>query len=446
MNPFSVRIRPRLAIGTGLFLITAFFYLTININEINNKLLPSYMTPDTGQNNVEGGDKVSWWKGTSWWNGTSFFQTPVTTPQDNDPPPPSDQHVRMEIPMCNCQKWILKSSSRVDDGMNDFFNRSYSVNDTTCAPETFLRGPGQKAISFLYFAMTPNATKIKPPGTHIDIINWQSQIANYLNQADADDEDVVEQRMEERKIRGYMDGIRENFELVKQFYPGYTMRLYADLGGPIGSVTGGHAKSILCDLACREPQFDICDIYDIPKLGNASVLYPLLWRFLPAIDRQIDVFFSRDLDSRINDREAAAVKEFVASDESDLHVMRDHPAHGAFLMGGLWGAKVKNIRRDLILAFKDMFSDGVSYFKKENGFGYDQHILTRYIWHWAKFKAMQHDSYTCKKFSGTRPFPTRRKEFQVGNYVGSIVRLNASTEAECPEKCRPIDHKDWIKC
>ena len=115
--------------------------------------------------------------------------------------------------------------------MNDFFNRSYSVNDTTCAPETFLRGPGQKAISFLYFAMTPNATKvnrlrskpvtkillisapslvnvtivkaiincvtlilqIKPPGTHIDIINWQSQIANYLNQADADDEDVVEQ-------------------------------------------------------------------------------------------------------------------------------------------------------------------------------------------------------------------------------------------------------------
>ena len=45
MNPLSVRIKPRLAIGTGLFLITAFFYLTININEINNKLIPSYKTP-----------------------------------------------------------------------------------------------------------------------------------------------------------------------------------------------------------------------------------------------------------------------------------------------------------------------------------------------------------------------------------------------------------------
>ena len=35
----------RLAVATGVFLTTAFFYLTININEINNKLLPSYKTP-----------------------------------------------------------------------------------------------------------------------------------------------------------------------------------------------------------------------------------------------------------------------------------------------------------------------------------------------------------------------------------------------------------------
>ena len=44
--------------------------------------------------------------------------------------------------------------------------------------------------------------QITPPGTHIDIINWQSKLANYLSQADADDEEVVEHRMEERKIRG----------------------------------------------------------------------------------------------------------------------------------------------------------------------------------------------------------------------------------------------------
>ena len=80
---------------------------------------------------------------------------------------------------------------------------------------------------------------------------------------------------------GYLDGIRENFELVKRYYPDYTMRLYADLGGPIGAVNSDSmAKSALCDLACKEQNFDICDIYSIPKLGNASVLYPLLWRYV----------------------------------------------------------------------------------------------------------------------------------------------------------------------
>ena len=49
------------------------------------------------------------------------------------------------------------------------------------------------------------------------------------------------------------------------------------------------------------------------------------------------------------------MNEFLESD-SNLHVMRDHPAHGAFVMGGLWGAKVVNMRKDLILAFKDMFA------------------------------------------------------------------------------------------
>ena len=57
------------------------------------------------------------------------------------------------------------------------------------------------------------------------------------------------------------------------------MRLYADLGGPVQSVPEENtAKSALCQLACNQPTFDICDIYGIPKLGNASILYPLLWR------------------------------------------------------------------------------------------------------------------------------------------------------------------------
>ena len=65
--------------------------------------------------------------------------------------------------------------------------------------------------------------------------------------------------------------------------------------------------------ACQDPLLDLCPALSLPKFGNATKLYPLIWRFLPAIDPQVDIFFSRDLDSRISQREAAAVSQFLES-------------------------------------------------------------------------------------------------------------------------------------
>ncbi len=70
---------------------------------------------------------------------------------------------------------------------------------------------------------------------------------------------------------------------------------------------------------------------------------------------QVETFLSRDLDSRINPREVAAVEEFLASDKAKVHVMRDHPAHVAFMMGGMWGAKVSKLRKEFLQAYKKMF-------------------------------------------------------------------------------------------
>ena len=35
--------------------------------------------------------------------------------------------------------------------------------------------------------------------------------------------------------------------------------------------------------------------------------------------------------------------------------MRDHPAHTASIMGGMWGAKVEAVRKNLRKSFADMF-------------------------------------------------------------------------------------------
>ena len=58
---------------------------------------------------------------------------------------------------------------------------------------------------------------------------------------------------------------------------------------------------------------------------------------------------------------------------------------------------------------------------------------------------MQHDSYFCKKYSGTRAFPVRRKN-ETNNFVASVVAQKQYIWKKCPEKCRPRDHPDWEYC
>ena len=95
-----------------------------------------------------------------------------------------------------------------------------------------------------------------------------------------------------------------------------------------------------------------------------------------------------------------------------------------------------------------LLQDGLAYAPRRLG-GYDQVCLSHFVWPMAKYRMMQHDSYTCKSFSNTSPFPTKREEGVVGNYVGSIVSLGGmlqSNGTECPVKCRPKNQKDMRMC
>jgi len=323
----------------------------------------------------------------------------------------------MEIPKCKCSK-LIPHPRKQDNGFNDFKSRPILVKDTLCEDYTFVRGPGQNVVAFTFY---------EPP------VNNKTDTFNVTI-----DEGGMNSH-EQSVRRKYFLGIKENLELIRKFYPGWTMRLYYQVNEYQGDV-----MKQLCELACNNMELDICDATTNSKLGNAAILYPLIWRFLPVIDRQVDYFLSRDLDSRISEREVACVDEFLKS-ESLIHVMRDHPAHGASMLGGTWGAKVVNQRKDFFLAFKKLFKDGIAYLSRDKGGGWDQIALLRFVWPWAKHVLFSHDSYTCKKFSGTHPFPTKR-ETGPGNFIGSAVAINSSTDTECPEKCRPRNHLDWITC
>ena len=104
----------------------------------------------------------------------------------------------------------------------------------------------------------------------------------------------------------------------------------------------------------------------------------------------MNVFVSRDLDSRFNAREAAAVKEWREISNLSIHSMRDHPYHSYTLLGASWGTDLtryirgsffkrsKNIiaRKAWKLTWTSMLKNDLMYGKR-GAWGPDQILLER---------------------------------------------------------------------
>lgn len=236
-------------------------------------------------------------------------------------------------------------------------------------------------------------------------------------------------------------GIEDNLALVPLHYPGWVIRVYYDLEQTDPVLTS------LCDLACANPNIDICHVRNNPASGDISKIFAMNWRFFPALDPQVDAMVSRDLDSRINSREKAAVEEWTGT-KKHFHFMRDNPAHGIEILGSGWGVRLgpqQSVVRDMFKrAFKEAAKDGM-FWADRGAYGPDQGFLKRYIWPWAKWSAISHDAYFCRQFPRTSPFPTRRKN-DTNNFVAAIVEAGDYLVKECPEVCRPKEHPDWTTC
>ena len=193
--------------------------------------------------------------------------------------------VSFPLQWCGCERSLRPSLS--------LGNRVTPLGETTCSRDAHHRGAGQKVVSFSFY----RSPRLDQPG------------------------------------RNYLDGVSANLALAASLYPGWVVRLYHDLD------PGDPAAARLCSVACTDTRLDLCDIRHLPgPLGNstAAAMFPMNWRFLPTLDPQVAAFVSRDLDSRLSAREAAAVSAWLASSRS-FHMMRDHPQHGTEMLGGAWG-------------------------------------------------------------------------------------------------------------
>jgi len=117
----------------------------------------------------------------------------------------------------------------------------------------------------------------------------------------------------------YAEAAYQNLLLQPEIYPDWICRFYMDETVPSSLRTKleeGGAEIVMMP----------------PSDGN----YGLFWRFEPLKDTTIERFIVRDSDSRLNIREATAVKEWEESGK-EFHIMRDHPQHGAKICGEMWG-------------------------------------------------------------------------------------------------------------
>jgi len=66
-------------------------------------------------------------------------------------------------------------------------------------------------------------------------------------------------------------------------YPDWIMRLYVDLE------RSSSTADKICALACTDSNLDICDVKYLPgtHLENATLMFPMNWRFLPTLDKQV---------------------------------------------------------------------------------------------------------------------------------------------------------------
>ena len=249
---------------------------------------------------------------------------------------------------------------------------------------------------------------------HHEITLGQQQLASYLHQARSAPihgsdrrKQVISYSLYSSDER-YTDGALANAVLVSSIYPGWTMRIYHDHTVP---------NSILETLRLNPA-------VELIAVDGSRMPAKMTWRFLPIQDPAVDIFISRDIDSRLSMRERAAVAEWETSSKV-FHVMRDHPSHSNFeISGGMWGFKRADSHRDLAVhmnVFIDNMQDPAAYLS-------DMNMLNAHIWPIMKNNGvMVHDAFSCDR-TRTRPFPVDRPS--ASHHVGSVFLNKDSQERQ----------------
>ncbi len=184
-----------------------------------------------------------------------------------------------------------------------------------------------------------------------------------------------------------------NAKRVPQIYPGWSARFYIDSSVPAEIVR-----------ALRDYGARVIEVEDDPRTH-----LKLFWRFLASDDPGVERFLCRDCDAVVNEREAAAVNEWLSSGRR-FHVMRDHPEHAELMMAGMWGGVAGLL--------PTLTEQAIQYYEthQPKWRWVDQDFLRDRVWPLIREDCLVHDSVysmgdDCRDFPAHAPIPA-------GDHVG----------------------------
>lgn len=199
----------------------------------------------------------------------------------------------------------------------------------------------------------------------------------------------------------YTEGAIENVIAYSDLLPDYECVFF------VGRSVPGKYKTYLLALGA-----------EVREINGREDWGATLWRLQVLRDENLDRVIFRDTDSRPTPREIQAVRAWEAS-MKPIHVMRDHPAHMASVLAGMWGCSG---------TFAATVADRVpltSDIRMSND--YHEHIdqawLETHVGPHLRSKALQHCSYWTDWFGPSEPFPTERVN---NEFVGAAFKADGS--------------------
>lgn len=245
----------------------------------------------------------------------------------------------------------------------------------------------------------------------------------------------------------YSWGVIRNAQLLPLIFPGWTLRVYVPKTDVEDSFLAVPPRIIAC---LKRLGVQIVFV-DPSKIG---AIPPRWWRYLVADDMSVKYFVVRDADSRLNERDAIAVNDWIES-TSAVHCIRDQPSHATqAVVDGLWGGKPNEMRKitnssihSMLLRFfgrgrpsSFVESSGPANLSSVNNADAGSRLtfLTDALWPRFASASLCHDSISCRNWTRTLSFPVEppasNDEYlgQSYNEHHSVVReTDAHAVAEC---------------